>query len=120
MRIRTFALVALCFFASTASAELLPQFTDLPIKTANGAPPSGADVRDAITYAGSVTIRRWLVTDAGPGKLIGRLEVPTRRRTHIVVVEIRYSPSSYSINYLNSTHMNFNPIDQTIHSSYGV
>jgi hypothetical protein len=123
MRIGTLALAAaLCLLTRAAwpANEVIPGFADLPIKTANGAPPSASEVRDSITYAGSVTVRRWHMTDAGPGKLIGRLEVPARRRTHIVVVEILYSPTSYSINYINSSHMNFNPSERTIHSSYGV
>jgi len=122
MRIRTlaFALV-LGALAGTASAasEIIANFVDLPIKTANGAPPSPAEARDTLVNAASaVPARPWQVTDAGPGKLMARLQ--TGRRGHVVVVEIAYSPEKYSIQYRNSVHMNYRASDQTIHTSYNV
>lgn len=105
---------------SFGANELVAQFADMPVKTANGAVPSAAEVRDAIIFAGRTTLQAWSIADSGPGKLVGRLERPARRRTHIVMVEILYSPQSYSVNYLNSTHMNYAPADKTIHPSYNL
>jgi hypothetical protein len=96
------------------------QFADMPVRTANGAVPAAAEVRDAIIFAGRTTLQAWSIADSGPGKLVGRLERPARRRTHIVIVEIIYSPQSYTVNYLNSTHMNYAPADKTIHPSYNL
>lgn len=112
----------LCLFARAAwpASEIIANFVDLPIKTANGAPPSMQEARDALVNAGaSVPSRPWTLTDSGPGKLMARLQVG-RKRTHVVVVEIAYSPEKYSIQYRNSVHMNYRDSDKTIHTSYNV
>jgi hypothetical protein len=123
MVIRAFALsTALLFLLARpawAASELMLNFVDMPIKTASGVAPSPVEVHDAIVNAASmVPARPWSVTDAGPGKLIGRLQ--TGRRGHVVVVEILYSPQVYSVNYLNSSRMNYRAADRTIHTSYNV
>lgn len=121
MRIPNLALAAvLCLFATVAwpASEIIGNFVDLPVKTANGVAPSPAETRDAIVNAGaSVPSRPWTLTDSGPGKLMARLQVG-RKRTHVVVVEIAYSPEKYSIQYRNSVHMNYRDSDKTIHTSY--
>lgn len=123
MGIRAFALsvMLLCFLArpAWAASEIMANFVDMPIKTANGAPPSLVEVHDAIVNAASsVPVRPWSVTDSGPGKLIARMQ--TGRRGHVVMVEVTYSPQQYSVNYRNSVHMNYRAADQTIHTSYNV
>jgi hypothetical protein len=105
---------------SFGANELVAQFSDVPVKTASGATPAAAEVRDAIIFAGRTTLQAWSIADAGPGKLVGRIERQNRRRTHIVMVEILYSPQSYSVSYLNSTHMNYAPAEKTIHPNYNV
>lgn len=122
MKILAFALaVALCLVVRTgwAASEIIGNFVDLPVKTASGAPPSLVEMHDAIVNAASsVPVRPWGVTDAGPGRVIARLQ--TGRRGHVVVVEIAYGPQQYSISYRNSVHMNYRASDQTIHTSYNV
>jgi hypothetical protein len=122
MRFHAFVLAtALCVFAGAglAASEIMANFIDMPIRTANGAVPSVVEVRDAIVNAASsMPARPWGMTDAGPGKLIARLQ--TGRRGHVVMVEIAYGPRQYSINYRNSVHMNYRASDQTIHTSYNV
>lgn len=122
MRIHAFALAAaLCLLVRTgwAASEIIGNFVDMPVKTASGAPPSLVEVHDAIVNAASsVPVRPWGMTDAGQGKLIGRMQ--TGRRGHVIVLDIAYSPQRYSISYRNSVHMNYRASDQTIHTSYNV
>jgi len=122
MRIHAFILAtALCLVARAgwAASEIIGNFVDMPVKTANGATPSLVEVHDAIVNAASgVPVRPWGATDAGQGKLIARLQ--TGRRGHVVVLDITYSPQRYSVTYRNSVHMNYRASDQTIHTSYNV
>lgn len=120
MGIRAFSFaIVLALVAQPAmpASEIIANFVDMPIKTASGAPPSTTEVRDTIVNAASgVPARPWGVTEAGPGKLMARLQ--TGRRGHVVVVEIAYTPEKYSLQYRNSVHMNYRAADQTIHTSY--
>jgi hypothetical protein len=71
---------------------------------------SAAQVRAAIITAG--TSLGWKVTDAGPGKLEGTLNL----RAHTAVVEIPYNASTYSIKHKRTEGLNEG--NGTIHRNY--
>src|SRR4029453_9206778 len=78
--------------------------------SASGKPLTNEQVRNAIVRAGSSL--GWQMKDEAPNKLVGTLQL----RTHTAMVEIPYSPSSYSINYRSS--VNLNEADGKIHKNY--
>ena len=84
--------------------------TDAPVSSASGKPLSSDDVRKAIMRAG--TTLGWQMNANAPGKITGTLNV----RKHTAVVEIPYSPRSYSINYRSS--VNLNEEEGQIHNNY--
>ncbi|ELY2740822.1 hypothetical protein ACOJD8_000759 [Cronobacter turicensis] len=67
-------------------------------------------VRTAILKAGKQ--REWMMTDAGPGVITGRL----KNRDHSAEIRIPYSANGYSINYVGS--MNLKASDGKIHKNY--
>ena len=56
----------------------------------------------------------WKITKIKPGVAEGKLAL----RAHVAVVRISYNNSSYSIRYVRSTNLKYNPKRQTIHSNY--
>lgn len=71
---------------------------------------SAAQVKNAILKAGLQ--REWIMTEAGPGVIKGRLQA----RDHSADIKVTYSASSYSIHYENS--MNLKAADGKIHKNY--
>lgn len=59
-------------------------------------------------------IQGWSFEAKGEDRLIGTLQV----RTHKVVVEIPYSAKEYSILYVESENMLYDPETRTIHNKY--
>ena len=84
--------------------------TDAPVPTENGKPMSNDEVRKSIVRAGASL--GWQMTAAGPGKISGTLVL----RSHTAVVEIPYSPKSYSIVYKSS--VNLDESEGQIHKNY--
>jgi hypothetical protein len=92
--------------------------TVAPVYNVNSAPvvsPAGktlqeSQVRQAIVTAGSAL--GWRITDAGPGKLVGTLNL----RTHSATVDIPYSARQYSITFKSGE--NLQSADGTIHKNY--
>ena len=56
----------------------------------------------------------WKIRKIKPGVAEGKLAL----RSHVAVVRISYNKSSYSIRYVQSTNLKYNPKKQTIHSNY--
>lgn len=77
------------------------------------APLSIEDVRKAIEVA--CLGRTWLPKEIKPGLIQARLVV---RGKHTVIVEIPYSAETYSINYKDSSNMEYNPEKGKIHPNY--
>ena len=78
-------------------------------------PVSGASdtsVRNAIITAGAGL--GWIIREKSPGLLVGTLHL----RTHMAVVEIPYSATSYSIRYKDSSNLYYDATNRTIHSNY--
>jgi hypothetical protein len=82
----------------------------VPVATASGKALTPPQVRSAI-IAGATSLG-WRVADSGPGKLEATLNL----RTHMAVVDIPYSASSYSILYKRSAQLDES--DGRIHSNY--
>jgi hypothetical protein len=80
------------------------------VVSASGKTLTNEQVKSAIVRAGAAL--GWQMREAGPGKLIGNLNL----RTHTAEIEIPYSPSSYSIIYKSST--NLNESNGQIHKNY--
>lgn len=80
------------------------------VSSASGKPLTTDQVRSAIVRAGAAL--GWQMKDEKPGLLIGTLQL----RTHTAVVEIPYSPASYSIKYRSS--VNLDEKGGNIHKNY--
>jgi hypothetical protein len=70
------------------------------------------DVQAAIKRAGSGL--GWVMLEDAPGKMTGTL----RLRSHVAVVDVTYSTSTYSVKYRESTNLDYNAEKHTIHSNY--
>ena len=83
--------------------------------TASGKPASAEQIRSALVTAGAA--RGWQITPAGNGKALAVLDV---RGKHRVSADISYSAGQYSIKYRDSSNMNFDAKDNTIHPKYNM
>ena len=84
--------------------------SNAPTTNASGKALTNEQIKTAIIRAG--TALGWQVKAEGPGKIVATLYV----RKHTAVVEIPYSPSGYSINYLSS--VNLDEEGGQIHKNY--
>jgi hypothetical protein len=96
--------------AGCARTAAVKNLDNIPVTTSSGKPMSAAQVRTAIIAAG--TSLGWKFADAGAGKLEGTISL----RTHTAVVEIPYSPQTYSIVYKRSE--NLTEANGQIHNNY--
>ncbi len=106
-------------FAAVAVVVLLTGFgAGAPIMNVVSAPippnPSATmeGVEKAILRAG-LTLG-WQMAPKGPGLVEGVLNL----RKHQAIVDITYDTKTYNITYKNSTNLDFNPANRTIHSNY--
>jgi hypothetical protein len=88
-----------------------------PVKEVNRAPVpasgvTATQVRNAIVTAGAGL--GWTMQKKSPGLLFGTLNL----RSHMARVEIPYSATSYSIRYKDSSNLNYDASEKTIHSNY--
>ena len=100
-----------------AAALLLVGCTTKPIYSVVDAPlaaskpnPSMDDISKAIVRAG--TGLGWQMTPDRPGHVAGRLAL----RNHVAVVDVDYTPQTYSIKYRDSTNLDYN--GTSIHRNY--
>lgn len=92
--------------------------TPNPIRNINAEPvvaPSGRavgldDVGRAILRAGGTL--GWQMKPVEPGYILGTLKL----RSHVAVVDIRYTTKTYSITYKDSTNLNYDGTH--IHNNY--
>ncbi|PKM42440.1 MAG: hypothetical protein CVV05_18660 [Gammaproteobacteria bacterium HGW-Gammaproteobacteria-1] len=83
---------------------------DATIVTNSDKPATATDVKKAILRAG--TSLGWNMKEEKPGHIIGTLHL----RTHMAQIDIKYSPSSYSITYRDSQNLNYDGTN--IHGNY--
>jgi hypothetical protein len=107
-RIFVAACAVICLAACTTRPIM--NVADQPVVTASGKPVTADQVRGAILAAG--TGLGWVMTPVSPGLVSGRLML----RDHVAVVDVRYSATTYSITYKDSTNLNYR--DGQIHKNY--
>jgi hypothetical protein len=73
---------------------------------------TAAKVQGAIKRAGASL--GWHMKDVAPGHIEARLPV----RSHVAVADIFYNAKDFSIRYKDSTNLNYDKADNTIHSNY--
>ncbi len=83
---------------------------DATVVTNSDKPATANDVKKAILRAG--TSLGWNMKEEKPGHIIGTLNL----RSHMAQVDIKYSPSSYSITYRDSQNLNYDGTN--IHGNY--
>lgn len=92
------------------SSAPIANVSDAAVTGSSGKPLNRDQVRSAIVRAGSSL--GWHMKDDGPNALVGTLQL----RDHTAVVEIPYSPNTYSIKYRSS--VNLNESAGQIHKNY--
>jgi hypothetical protein len=111
MRILTIAAALTAAFAfSACTSASIQNVNQAPVVASQGKTLTHDQVRAAILRAGAAL--KWQMADEGPNMIVGTLNL----RTHTAVVEIPYSPSTYSIKYRSS--VNLNEKDGLIHKNY--
>lgn len=99
---RVLSSLAVLAFAVTVSActtAPIMNVSSAPVSSASGKALSADQVRTAIVRAGAAL--GWQMKDEGPGKLSATLQL----RDHTAVIDIPYSPSSYSVSYRSSVNL---------------
>jgi len=109
MKFKTFAIALVVLLLGACRTAPAIYGVNAPV-VSNLANPTKDDVKKAITRAGAGL--GWTFQDNGPNALVGTLVL----RTHTVVIDVPYSPKSYSIAYKDSTNMNYT--GTSIHSNY--
>jgi hypothetical protein len=108
----TFALLLIAAVSNAATP--IQDVIDAPVPIRpDGGRYSIEDVRAAI-IKGSQT-QLWTAEIAGDRTIRAKLNVKNK---HFAIVEIPYSVSSYSIIYISSENLDYNPTRRTIHRNY--
>ena len=107
MRIVIAVIATLLFVACTTQPVMNVSDTAY---TTNKPNASMDEVRQAIVRAGAGL--GWQMTPDKPGHIVGRLAL----RTHVAVIDIDYTPKTYSIRYKDSTDLNYD--GNNIHRNY--
>jgi hypothetical protein len=106
------ALLLVFVLAAAVGCRTAPIYnvSNQSIIPSGGKPKNLEAVKTAIVEAGKA--RGWVMKDIAPGRLEGELYV----RSHVAVVDINYSTTSYSITYKNSTNLLYD--GTVIHENY--
>ena len=112
-------LLAACALLASAGAQArgaaVVNFENVAVVTPDGKPLDSEAVGKAITDA--LAVKKWTVDTSEPGKLQATLD----SGKHAIVVDISYTPDSYSIRYADSRNMKYEAAGQpTIHPKYNV
>ena len=110
-KLQRFAILGgvLLFVACTAAPIMNVQNAPVNVSKSNA---TLEDVSKAITRAGVGL--GWQMTPQKPGLMQGRLAL----REHVAVVNIKYDTKSYSIDYKDSTNLNYDGQKGQIHRNY--
>ena len=101
-------LVALAGFAVGCKTAPVHNIADAPVNTSKSVTQN--EVKNAIMRAGSGL--GWQMKETGPGRLSATLI----KRTHKAVLDITYDTKTYSINYKDSSDLNYD--GSNIHKYY--
>jgi len=113
MRIRNAAIVLsllVMTLAAPCEAKRLLEIKDVAVRAPPQQPPTLEQVQRAILEA--LDSKGWQGKVERPGLIRGE------HRTHHAVVEIPYSTRSYSIRYVSSQGLGYNPASKTIRHNY--
>jgi hypothetical protein len=105
------AIFGLALFIISCTTQPIMNVQQAPIN-ASKPNPQLEEVGKAIIRAG--TGLGWQMTQQKPGLIQGRLAL----RTHVAVVDIKYNNKSYSIDYKDSTNLNYDAASGQIHRNY--
>ena len=105
-----FAVIAIVLAIAGCSSAPIMNVKDAAVTSSSGKAMSNTEVRNSILRAGAAL--GWQMKDEGPNMLVGALIL----RDHTAVVEIPYSPSTYSIKYRSS--VNLTESGGNIHKNY--
>jgi hypothetical protein len=96
-----------------AAADLI-EWNNVTAVTGSGKPATAEEIKRAFTVGGAR--RGWTFTDAGPDKMILKLDV----RTHTLMMELTYETGKYSLKYKESINLDYKDEagKRTIHRSY--
>lgn len=103
------AAVAILLVACAAAP--IHNVENAPVNTSNSSYDLN-DVTKAIQRAG--TGLGWQMKEQTPGHIVGTLYL----RSHMAKVDITYTLDEYSINYKESSNLNYNATNKTIHHNY--
>ena len=106
-----FGLMIFLAFVLLGCTQPIRNVTDAPV-TVNKTNVTLDDVHNAIKRAGVVL--GWAMKEESPGKMTGTLNL----RSHVAVVGITYDTKTYTINYMNSTNLQYDEKKATIHKNY--
>ena len=81
-----------------------------PVVGPDGRAVTMEEVGKAIVRGG--TAMGWEMKKMEPGYIVGTLKL----RTHVAIVDIRYTPKSYSVTYKDSVNLNYDGAN--IHNNY--
>ncbi|MBN1839261.1 MAG: hypothetical protein JW802_04365 [Campylobacterales bacterium] len=104
------ALATLAFVGCTAAPVQNINNTAVAMNSTNKA--TVQEVERAIIQAGGSL--GWVMKKVNSGKIQGVLTL----RKHVAVVLITYNANEYSITYQDSTALDYNPAENTIHKNY--
>ncbi|TIH15791.1 hypothetical protein D0S45_09415 [Marinifilum sp. JC120] len=110
LRIVAFVLVACALFLGGCRTAPIQNIEMAPIVSTSQQARSMESVKNAIIKGGYD--RGWQMSDMAPGHLVATLNI----RSHQAVVDITYTPETYSINYKDSTNLKHK--GNVIHSNY--
>ena len=104
-------MLALMLLSACRTAPVVMDIVDAPVRS-DKASLAMDDVEVAIKRAGSGL--GWVMLSDAPGKMTGTL----RLRSHVAVVGVTYDTSTYSIQYKESTNLDYDAAKGTIHPNY--
>ena len=107
---RILAVLGVVLLVAGCTTRPIMNVTDQPVVTTAGKQVTADQVRNAIVKAGNAL--GWVMTPVSPGLVNGRLAL----RDHLAVVDVRYTATTYSITYKDSTNLNYR--DGQIHKNY--
>jgi predicted small lipoprotein YifL len=103
------ALIAVAAIAACARNAPVYNVAEMPVAASK--PNASLDeVGKAIVRAGATL--GWQMKAVKPGQILGTLTL----REHMAVVDVNYTPQAYSIQYKDSSNLNYD--GQTIHKNY--
>ena len=108
-KLQRLAILGAVLFFVACTTQPVMNVQNAPVNVVKGSPTLD-DVSKAIMRAGAGL--GWQMTPQKPGLMQGRLAL----RTHVAVVDIKYDPKRYSIEYKDSTNLNYD--GTSIHRNY--